>query len=281
MPHIHSSSYGESRLRMLRVLRRGDRHDPRDLTVALRFEGNFGAAFREGDSAGMLPGEAIKNLVHRIVREQEHAAAAIESLGLAICGQILEQHRSIGLARIDLTEQPWSRLDAGGKAQGQAFTPSGVERRTTSVSSNGNRVSVSAGIENLVLLRTGGFAPVDRGRLSEEPAADGLQRLFIATLSARWSYTSGDIAFATYRQGVRAAIIETFAWHKGRSVQETLYAIADVVLASYREISELTLSLHERPYRPVALLELSLEGDALFIAHDEPLGVVEITVGRG
>ncbi|SRR6266851_1674126 len=279
MPHIHSSSYGESRLRMLRVMRRGDRHDPKDLTIALRLEGSFGAAFTGGDPALLLPGETIKNLVHRVARGQEHAV--IEELGLAICARVLEHHSAIGLARVDLTEQPWARLDAGGKAQGQAFTPAGVERRTAAVSSNGTRVSVSAGLENLVLMRTGGFAPVARGRTSEEPTADGLQRLFIAALSARWSYLSGDIAFGPYRQGVRAAIVETFAWHKGRSVQETLYAIADVVLASYQEISEVTLSLQERPYRPVDLLELALDGDALFIAHDEPVGLVEITVGRG
>src|SRR5258706_14035571 len=148
MPHIHSSSYGESRLRMLRVMRRGDRHDPKDLTVALRFEGNFGAAFTDGDPAGLLPGEIIKNLVHRVALGQEHAA--IEELGLAICARVLEQHTSIGLARVELTEQPWARLDAGGKAQGQAFTPAGVERRTASVSSNGTRVSVSAGLGKLL-----------------------------------------------------------------------------------------------------------------------------------
>jgi urate oxidase len=264
---------------MLRVMRRGDRHDPKDLTIALRFEGNFGAAFKDGDPAGLLPGEAIKNLVHRVARGQEHAA--IEELGLAICERILEVHKTIGLARVEITEQPWARLDAGGKAQGQAFTPGGVERRTASVSSNSTRVSVTAGLENLVLMRTGGFVPAERGRTSDDATADGLQRLFIAALSARWSYTSGDIAFGPYRQGVRAAIVETFAWHKGRTVQETLYAIADVVLASYLEISDVTLSLQERPYRPVDLLELALDGDALFIAHDEPVGVVEITVGRG
>ena len=278
MPQIQSSSYGESRLRMLRVMRRGDRHDPKDLTIAVRFEGNFGAAFTEGTPAALLPGETIKNLVHRVARGQEHAA--IEELGLAICARLLEQHPSIGLARVEITEQPWARLDAGGKAQGQAFTPGGVERRTAGVSSNGTRVSVAAGPENLVLMRTGGFVPVERGRTSEEATADGLQRLFIAALSARWSYTSGDIAFGPYRSGVRAAIVETFAWHKGRSVQETLYAVADVVLASYQEIAEVTLSLQERPYRPVDLLELALDGDALFIAHDEPVGVIEITVGR-
>jgi urate oxidase len=268
---VHSSSYGESRLRMLRVLQRGDRHDPRDLTIGLRFEGPFEA---------MVPGEALKNLVHRVVREQEHAAAAIECLGLTICEQILARHPGIGLARVEIAEQPWSRLDAGGKAQGQAFTPAGVERRTASVSSNGTRASVAAGLENLVLLRTSGFVPTSRGKPADEPASDGLQRLFIATLSARWSYSSGDIAFAPYRAGVRQAIVETFAWHKGPTILATLSAIAEVVLASYQEISQMKLSLQEHPYRPVDLLELAIDADALFVAHDEPVGLIEITVER-
>ena len=131
-----------------------------------------------------------------------------------------------------------------------------------------------------MLLKTAGFVPHDATERADDAAADGLQRLFIATLSARWSYTSGEIAFGPYRQGIRAAIVETFAWHTGRSVQETLSAIADVVLASYQEIADVTLSLEERPYRPVDLLELSLEGDALFVAYDEPVGVVEVTVAR-
>jgi urate oxidase len=269
--NVHSSSYGESRLRMLRVIRRGDRHDPRDLTIALRIEGSLDA---------MIPGEAVKNLVHRIVHEQDHAVAAIESLGVALCDQILRRHPSVGLARIDLTEQPWVRLEAGGRQQPQAFTPAGGERRTASISGNGTRVAVSAGLENLVLLRTSGFAPTERGKASDEPTDDGVQRLFIATLAARWAYASGDVAFVPYRAGVRQAIVETFAWHKGPSVQTTLSGIAEVVLASYQEISQITLWVQERPYRPVDLLELAIDGDALFVAHDEPVGLVEITVDR-
>ena len=52
MPRISASSHGESRLRMLRVVRRGDRHDPKDLTVSCRFEGDFGASFTRGPLRG-------------------------------------------------------------------------------------------------------------------------------------------------------------------------------------------------------------------------------------
>jgi urate oxidase len=263
------SAYGESRLRMLRVIPRGDRHDPRDLTIGLRFEGPLDA---------MVPGEAVKNLVHRVVREQDHAAAAIETLGIAVCDALLATYGSIGLARVELTEQPWTRVEAGGKPQGQTFTPSGVERRTALVTGNGERTAVQAGIEDLVLLRTGGFAPASRD--APDPASDGLQRIYIATLAARWVYTGRDIAFVPYRTGIRQAIVETFAWHKGPSARDTLRAIADVTLETYQEIAQVSLSLQERPYRPVDLLELALDRDALFVAHDEPVAVLEMSVER-
>jgi urate oxidase len=276
MPRIHSSSYGESRLRVLRILRRGDRHDPKDLSIAVRFEGDFAQAFQQGDAAGLPPGEAVKNLVHRVASEQDHAE--IEQLGLVICQRILDQHPNIGLARVDLCESQWARLEPGGKVQGQAFTPGGLERRTAAITSNGSRVSVSSGIDNLVLLRTGGLTDSRGRRDDDDGMSDGVQRLLIATLAARWSYSSGDIAFLPYRQGVRGAIIETFAWHAARSVQHTLYAMADVILATYQEIATVTLTLQERPYRPVDLLEM--ERHDLFIARDEPVGIVEITVER-
>jgi urate oxidase len=103
----------------------------------------------------------------------------------------------------------------------------------------------------------------------------------VGTLAAKWTYTSGDVTFGPYRQGVRAAIVETFGCHGRRSVQHTLYSIADVVLASYQEIAEITLALQERPYRPADLFNAGMENpDDLFVMVDEPLGLVEVTVER-
>ena len=199
----------------------------------------------------------------------------------AICAQILARHPDIGLARVDIAEQPWARLDAGGKAQGQAFTPAGVERRTASVSSNGTRVAGRRRASRTwcCCARADSRRPRAGGPpTSRRPTA--CSGCSSPRSPARWAYTFGDIAFAPYRAGVRQAIVETFAWHKGPTIRATLAAIADVVLASYQEIAQITLSLQEHPYRPVDLLELSVDGDALFVARDEPVGLVEITVDR-
>ncbi len=278
MPHIGSSSHGESRIRLLRIVRRGDRHDPRELTVSCRFEGDFAAAFRDGRPDALLPGETLKNLTYRVARE--HGAGEIEELGLALCDRVLRTHRGITRARVEIAEAAWMRLDPGGKVQGQAFAAGGPELETAAVTSNGTHVAVVSGLEGLLVMRTAGLAPRASGA-EDDGTADGLQRLLVGALSARWTYTSPDVTFRSYRQGVRAAVIETFAWHASRSVPHTLYAMADVLLATYQEIAEVTLALHERPYRPADLFSTGVENpDDLFVAAEAPVGVVEVTVER-
>jgi urate oxidase len=265
---------------MLRVVRRGDRHDPRDYTVSFRFEGEFTSAFLEGRSDALLPGETIKNLVYTAARE--HGAGEIETLGLALCADVLSRQPRITRARVEIAEERWQRLEAGGKPQPQVFVRGNGERRIASVTSNGTKVSVVAGIEGLSVLRTAGFAPPRSSEDDDDGFADGLQRLLVGELTARWTYTSGDVTFGPYRQGVRAAILETLAWHASRSVQHALYATADVILTTYEEIADVTLSFRELPYRLADPFATSTPDapDDLFVAVDEPLGIVEVTVER-
>lgn len=281
MTRIAASSHGEQRLRMLRLVRHGDRHDPRELTVSFRLEGDFEPAFIDGRTEGLLPGEALKSLVHRVTREQ--GARELEELGLALVAEVLQRQPSLTRVRAELSEQPWQRVEAGGKAQPQAFTTGSPEQRVAIVTSNGIRTSVAAGIDNLTLMRSAGFAPPRRTAdiPDDSGASDGLQPLLVGDISGRWSYTSGDITFGVYRKGIRNAILDTFVWHESTSVQHLLYAIADVVLATCAEIADVTLTFNERPYRPADLFaaDAANPGD-LFVVVDEPLGTVHVTVER-
>jgi urate oxidase len=275
-PRIGASSHGESRLRVLRIVRHEDRDDPRELTVSVRFEGAFEDAFREGDSAGLLPADALKRLVHAAARD--YGAAEIETFALGLCDRVLGGHPRITRARVEVGEQAWQRLEAGGKPQGRAFTLGAAESTTTAVTSNGRQVAVVSGLDDLLLMRTRGFTPPG----SADPlASDGWQRLLVGTLAARWTYTSRDITFRPYRQGVRAALIDTFSWHASRSVEHALFAMADVVLATYEEISEVTLTFRERRYQATDLFTAGLDNaEDLFVAAHEPIGVVEVRVER-
>ncbi len=266
-------------MRMLRLVRRGDRHDPRELTVSLRFEGDFAAAFAEGRSAGVVPGEALKNLVHTTARQQ--AIGEIEPFGLELCRRVLSTHPQITRIRVDVAEQPWQRMDAGGKAQGQAFVLAGPEQRCTAITSNGTQIAVVSAIENLTLMRTAGFAPPGLLAGAPDDEEEGQPPIVVGTLSVRWTYSTPDVTFGVYRQGIRAVVMETMALHASRSVEYSLHAIGDVLLASYPELSVVSLAMHERPYRPADLFHANVENpDVLFVALEEPLGVVEVTLER-
>jgi urate oxidase len=266
-------------MRLLRITRRGDRHDPKELAVSFKFEGHFAAAFREGRADGLPPGEALKNLVHRAARE--YGSCEIEEFGLAVCDRVLKDHPAITRARVEVSEQAWTRLDAGGRLQGQAFMAGSPEVKTVAVTSNGRQVAVVSGLDRLNVMRTAGFTSPDQLKEEDDGRTDGLQRLLVGVLAARWTYGTADVTFRPYRQGVRAAIIDTFAWHASRTVHHTLYAIADVVLATYQEIADITLAFHEHPYRPADLFNAGMENpDDLFVSVAEPLGTVEVTVER-
>jgi urate oxidase len=280
MVRIVTSSHGEARLRMLRIVRRGDRHDPRDLTLSLRFEGQFADAFTSRRPDGVIPSEALKRFVYAAARE--HGTAEIESLGIALGAHLLAAHPRITLVRTEIAEQPWTRMEAGGKAQGQAFVGAGPELRTAIITSDRRGVAAVAGIDRLLVMRSSGFLPRHAGAVGvSEDVHEGLAPLVVGDLSVRWSYTSADVTFGPYRQGVRNAILDTFALQARHSVQHTLHAIAEVILASYQEIDQVTLAMHERPYRPADLFRDNVENpDELFVAIEEPLAIVEVTVGR-
>ena len=262
---------------MLRIVRRGDRHDPRDLSVSIRYEGEFAAAFSEGRAAGVVPGETLKTLVHTAARVQ--TLREIEEFGLDLCARVLATHPHLALVRVDVAEQPWQRVEVGGKAVGQAFILGGPEQRTSAVTSNGRKMAVVSGIENLTVMRSAGFTTPRRPALDD--ADDSLPPLVVGSLSVRWTYSTPDVTFGAYRQGVRAAVLETIALHASRSVQYTLHSLGEVLLASYPEISVVTLTMHERPYRPVDLFHANVENpDDLFVAREEPVSVVEVTLER-
>ena len=103
----------------------------------------------------------------------------------------------------------------------------------------------------------------------------------MGSLSARWTYTTGEVTFGVFRQGLRAAVLDTFAWQDSRSVQHALHAVGEVLLSTYQEIAGVTLSFDELPYRPADLFAAGTENpDELFVVVEAPVGVVEITLER-
>lgn len=279
MTRLAANSYGKSRVRLVKIVRHGDRHDLKDLTVGVRLEGNFEAAHSEGDNALVLPTDTMKNTVYAL------AAAGridqIEPFGIALAGHFLRENAHVSRARIEIAERIWGRVPVGGRPHDHAFVDAGNERRTAVVTTNGDRVSVVAGIEALSILKTSGSAFAGFLKDPYTTLRETRDRIFATILTARWTYIRPDVTFGPYWLGVRQALLETFAIHESRSVQHTLYAMADAVLSAYEEIAEITLALPNRHHLPIDLSPFGMENkNEIFVATEEPHGLIEATVTR-
>ena len=84
---------------------------------------------------------------------------------------------------------------------------------------------------NLVVLKTtdSSFAGFPRDRFTTLP--DTKDRILATSMTASWLYRADASDYAA-RERIRAALVETFAAHDSRSVQHTLYAMADSALAA-------------------------------------------------
>jgi len=157
----------------------------------------------------------------------------------------------------------------------------GGERRTASVTSNGERVSVVAGIDGLQILKTSGSAFAGFLKDPFTTLRETRDRIFATTMTAKWTYIKPEVTFSPYWLGVRQALLDTFSAHDSQSVQHTLYAMADAVLSAYEEIAEITLKLPNRHHLPVDLSPFGLDDkNEIFVATEEPHGVIEATVSR-
>jgi urate oxidase len=106
-------------------------------------------------------------------------------------------------------------------------------------------------------------------------------RLFCTAVTAEWRYIVPALAFDTMRSALREAMIKTFANHKSKSVQETLYEMGKSALERVAEVDQIDLTM---PNKHCLLVDLARFGqdnpNEIFVPTDEPAGHIQARVRR-
>ena len=140
---------------------------------------------------------------------------------------------------------------------------------------------MSAGFENLVIMKTSGsaFEGYIQDSLTTLPQAQ--DRLLGTAVRANWNYTRTDVAFAAVRAKVREILLARFAAHQSKSVQHTLYAMGKAVLEDVAEVNDIELAM---PNKHCLLVDLSRFGqdnpNEIFVPVDEPHGNIQARLRR-
>lgn len=276
---LTDNNYGKQAVRLVTVRRGPDRHEMKDVTVAVRMEGDFGAAYAEGDNSGVLPTDTMKNTVYALAAG--HPFEDVEDFGLALSDHFLQASPRAAVVRVDLTEHLWEPIEAGGAPHPHAFRRAGAEQRAAIVTRNREGAKVKAGIEDLVVMKTAksGFEGFPRDRYTT--LKETSDRLLATAVRATWTYARPDVAFGRLWREARRLLLDTFANHDSLSVQHTLYAMGEAVLG-LADVEEIHLSMPNRHHIPVDLTPFGLENrNEIFVATPEPYGLIEGTVRRG
>ena len=280
MIELAENRYGKSRVRLMKVTRDDHGHNLREWTVQVLLKGDFKSAHVDGDNSKILPTDTMKNTVYSIARSSK--ATAMEDYAKELADFLLGRNPQVASVSIRVESTLWKRLSVDGKPHPSAFMRGSGELQTTSVERAQSRTfQILSGLENLVLLKTAnsGFEGYIKDSLTTLPETK--DRLFGTAVSATWLYLSPDLPFDRIRVKLRETMLRTFANHDSKSVQQTLYAMAESALEAVPEIDEIEITM---PNKHCLLVDLSRFGqdnpNEIFVPTDEPHGYIEARVRR-
>ena len=276
---IHDN-YGKARVRLMKVARKGERHELQNITVKIAFEGDFTEVHTVGDNSQVLPTDTMKNTVYTL-SQQTQEIEEIEAFALRLADYFLTNNNQVTRAVVEIAEHDWTRIIVGGEPHQHSFTKSGDEKRTTKVSATHDGATIESGVEDLIVLKTtkSGFVGFVKDCYTTLPEVT--DRIFCTSVKADWRYANTDAATGDAWRNVRQTIIETFAGHDSLSVQHTLYAMGEAVLENFSDIAEIAFSLPNIHCLPIDFTRFGLENDnRIFVPTDEPHGLIEARLSR-
>ncbi len=277
---LAENSYGKSSVRVMKVQRDRPLHTVKEWKVEVLLSGDFESCFTKGDNSAILPTDTMKNTVYS--RARESTAECIEDFALELAEFLLARNPQVEGVAINVASTPWEHAVVQGKPHPSTFIRGSSEAQTTAVTRpQHGTASVTSGIENLVLLKTAnsGFEGYLRDSLTTLP--ETADRLFGTSMRAQWKYQSAALPFDQLRNKLRETLIDAFAQHDSRSVQHTLYAMAQAGLEAAPQIMDVELAM---PNKHCLLVDLSRFGQTnpneIFVPTDEPYGNIVARICR-
>ncbi|CAN5620241.1 urate oxidase [soil metagenome] len=276
---LKNDNYGKSRVRVVKVTRKGDFHIMKEFSVDVALQGDFEDVHLTGNNANVLPTDTMKNTVYVMAKKNE--VNSIEEYAYYLSDHFKKNNEQVSVVNIDIEQSTWKRIHVNGKEHDHAFISGGNEKRTCHIRSDGNTTSVLSGIKDLLIMKTtrSGFTGYIRDQYTT--LNETTDRIFETVVTAKWNYTTEAVDYNSLYESIREEILSTFAQHDSLSVQQTLYAIGENVINKMPEIKEISISMPNRHCLLIDMSKFAMENNnEIFVPTDEPFGLIEATIIR-
>ncbi|MEU2872170.1 hypothetical protein ABZ769_23660 [Streptomyces olivoreticuli] len=279
MYQVVSTSYGREDLRLLGV-RQGSPATARDLRLSMRLEGDFTAAFADGDNADVLPTRSMTNTAAALVHDHL-GSSSIEQISVAVAQRLLAACPAAQCAHVAAAEYPWALLP--GSHHTFATPPSDLWLANVTARRDQPAAVVSGASGLYRAVTTGssflGFL-VDEYTLPHQVAAE--DRVLHLSGELRWEYAEVPADYDASRAEVLGAFRGAAIDQCSRSWQHAAYLSATAVLDACAAVSEVSMRTVHHAHTPVDLSPFGRRSqDAVWLSTDSSYGAGVVTVRRG
>jgi len=271
---LGDNQYGKAETHVVRVTRKGSRHELKDLNVSVALMGDFAETHITGDNSKVVPTDTQKNTVFAFARDP---MGEIEDFAIRLARHFVSEFASVYRARIHIEEHMWERIGD----HDHAFVQRGAEKRLATVTCSDDGTWVVAGISDMVVLKSAGseFHGFVKDRYTT--LAETEDRILATALVARWRYAGTDVDWNRSFHDVRRHLLDTFASRHSLSLQQTLYAMGTAALEARPEVAEVRMTMSNKHHFAVDLSPFGMANEnEVFYASDRPYGLIEGMVTR-
>ena len=276
MTELGANRYGKQSVRLVRVVR-GPVHRVRDLTVGIALEGAYDVVFREGDNGPVVATDTMKNTVYAFATE--HLDGAIEPFAAVLARHHLGAP-AVSKATVSIREHAWEPLSTASGPAPDAFRRSGGWTRTTVATADAGGVIIESGIEDLLVMKTARSAFSGFPRDAYTTLPEYRHRIMATKVTATWRHVSDPADWDARQELVVDTLLATFADHDSESVQHSIWLMANAMLGAEPGIDDVSMRLPNLHHWIVDLTPFGQPSGDVFLATEQPYGLIEATVHR-
>jgi urate oxidase len=267
--------YGKNRVRVLKVLRDGDVHTVKELTVAIAIDGDFESSFTAADNSLVVPTDTMKNIVNALAHE--HLGAESEPFAQRLAAHLRARYPQVSGVAIDIEERVWTRLAVGEAPHPHSFVQTDRARPFVRLHDDG----LESGIRDLLILKSTGSGFEGYPRCEHTTLPETADRILATALTGAWTWRDAPASYRAANARIIEALLVPFATRYSPSVQATLFEMGGAALDACPEIGAITLAM---PNLHCLRIDLSPFGrdnrNEVFVPTDEPHGQIEATITR-
>lgn len=279
---LTSNSYGKSAVRITKVVRdRGPVHEFFEIDAAVELEGDFAAAYAEGDNRQVIATDTIKNTVYVVAKENDFAS--IEAFAVLLSRHFLKTYAHVSAVKVELSQSLWRRIDVDGKPHDYAFASAGAHRRVciAKLDRANAHPDLRGGVRDLPVLKTTASEWKEFHTDRYRTLKDTTDRILGTKIDAEWMYARPDADFNACDAAILAAILKTFAIGHSLGAQQTLQQMGEAALVACEAITSISFTLPNVHRIPFNLEPFGLKfANDIYITTSEPHGLIRGTVSR-